>query len=217
MFKDVRTIFFDYDGCLHDSMMIYGPAFSRAYKYLVEMGMAEPRAWEEAEISRWLGYNCQEMWDAFLPDGDADTKNTCMQIIKEEQKRLIEKGEARLYPGALGVLAYLKEKGYHLVFISNCRKYYMDGHAAAFHLYDYFDELACSEGYGEVQKHEILRRIKERYPMEMAIVGDRRQDMEAGKKNGIYTVGCGYGFSLPGELDGADAVIGNIAELKEYF
>ena len=198
-------------------MKLYSPAFHRAYGYLVERGLAKPREWREDEISRWLGFNCIEMWETFLPGVDADVRNECMQIIKQEQKELIERGKAALYPGALEVLAYLKDKGHRLVFISNCRKYYRDGHAAAFHLDAYFDELACSEDYGAAPKHEILERIKDRYPMEMAIVGDRRQDMVAGKKNGIHTIGCSYGFAREGELDGADAVIGSITELKEYF
>ncbi|MFZ5974823.1 MAG: HAD family hydrolase [Bacillota bacterium] len=217
LFKDVRTIFFDYDGCLHDSMAIYAPAFNRAYDFLVRTGKAEPREWRDDEISRWLGLNCIEMWEAFLPGADDDTRSQCMQIIKEAQKELIEQGRAVLYPGALEALSYLKGKGYRLVFISNCRKYYMDGHAKAFGLDAYFDELACSEGYGAVPKHEILRRVKERYPMDMAIVGDRALDMEAGRANGIHTIGCSYGFAREGELDGADAVISDITELKEYF
>lgn len=216
-FKNVKTIFFDYDGCLHESLAVYVPAFNRAYDYLVETGHAEPREWRDDEISRWLGLNCIEMWETFLPDADEGARNECMRIIKEAQKELIEQGGAALYPGALEVLSYLKGKGYRLVFISNCRKYYRDAHAKAFGLNAYFDELACSEEYGAVPKHEILRRIKTRYPMDMAIVGDRGQDMDAGRKNGIFTVGCGYGFAREGELDSADVIIGDIRELKEYF
>jgi phosphoglycolate phosphatase len=48
-------------------------------------------------------------------------------------------------------------------------------------------------------------------------VGDRRHDMEAGRKNGILTIGCAYGFARPGELDGADRIITNVAELRDIF
>lgn len=216
-FRRVRTLFFDYDGCLHDSARLYRPAFQKAYDRLVDRGIARPRQWEEKEVARWLGMSCREMWASFLPDLDPSVRDECMDIIKEEQKALTGAGKAVLYPGALETLAYLKGRGYRLVFLSNCRKYYRDSHALAFGLDDYFDELACSEAYGGIPKHEMLRRIMDKYPPEMAIVGDRRHDMEAGRKNGVHTIGCAYGFAQPGELDGADRMIGDVRELMEIF
>jgi phosphoglycolate phosphatase len=117
----------------------------------------------------------------------------------------------------LEVLSYLKSKGYHLVFISNCRIYYRDSHTQLFNLNEYFEELACSEEYNFIPKYEILSIISARYPRQMVIVGDRMQDMEAGRKNNIYTIGCRYGFSQEGELENADLIIDSIKELKEYF
>jgi len=38
---EVRTIFLDYDGTLHDSLKIYARAFKKAYAYLVKEGLAE--------------------------------------------------------------------------------------------------------------------------------------------------------------------------------
>ena len=51
----------------------------------------------------------------------------------------------------------------------------------------------------------------------MIIIGDRFQDIDAGKKNDIYTIGCSYGFFLEEELDEADLIIKNISELKKYL
>ncbi len=212
-FEDVRTVFLDYDGCLHDSMKIYGPAFRKTYQHLVELGAAKEREWEDAEISRWLGYNSREMWRLFLPERP-DLQEECMEMVAEEQRQGIEQGRAALYPGAEETLQYLRGKGCRLIFISNCRRYYRDAHNRAFGLNRYFDELVCSEQYGFRPKHEILASVMRRYPGKMAMVGDRWQDMEAGHKNGIYTIGCAYGFSEPGELDQADAVIGSVTDLK---
>ena len=77
--------------------------------------------------------------------------------------------------------------------------------------------MVCSEEYGFAPKQEILRDIKMKYPKEMVIVGDRIQDILAGKENDIYTIGCKYGFSFPGELNGADAVIERIVDLKKLL
>ncbi|KZL91250.1 HAD family hydrolase [Clostridium magnum] len=216
-FKDVKTIFFDYDGTLHDSMKIYGPAFKKAYSYLVENKFAELKEWSDEEIGYWLGYNSQEMWQTFMPNLPKETRDKCREIVGDEMKFLIEEGRAVLYEGAIETLEYLKNKGYNLVFISNCRRYYRDSHDKLFGLGNYFEDMICSEEYDFIPKYEILARIKDRYPKEMAIVGDRKHDIEAGIKNQIYTIGCKYGFASKGELDNVDVVINNITELREYF
>ncbi len=216
-FENVRTVFLDYDGCLHNSIKIYAPAFRKAYAYLVTNGLAEHREWKEEEISFWLGFNSRDMWKAFMPDLEESIRIKCAAITGGEMKRLIEEGKPELYDGALEVLSYLKGKGYHLVFLSNCRIYYKDSHSKLFHLDEYFEELVCSEEYNFIPKTEILRRIKERYPMDMVMVGDRKQDMDAGRENGIHTVGCTYGFSRQGELDEAEVRIDSIIDLKKYL
>lgn len=52
--------------------------------------------------------------------------------------------EAILYDGALETLQYLKDKGYYLVYLSNCRHAYMDLHSECFGLHNYFDGMYCA-------------------------------------------------------------------------
>lgn len=215
--KNIRTIFFDYDGTLHNSIKIYAPAFRKAYAYLVNEGKAEERQWTDAEISYWLGFNPEEMWKNFMPQLDAELRNKCSAIISEEMKSLVEEGKPEFYEGALETLAFLKAQGYSLVLISNCKSYYKQCHSELFQLERYFEEFACSEEYDFIPKYDILKRIKSKYPEKMVIIGDRKQDIEAGKLNGIYTIGCRYGFPLEGELDAADMLIDDIRELKDLF
>lgn len=216
-FDKIRTIFFDYDGTIHNSIKIYGPAFRKAYNHLVQEGLGAQREWSDEEISCWLGFNPKEMWETFMPELDESIRHKCSAMIGEEMKLLTEKGGPKLYEGALEILQYLKSKGYRLVFISNCKTSYKDNHSRLFYLGDYFEELVCSEEYDFIPKYEILKKIKDNYPDEMVIIGDRKQDIEAGKKNNIYTIGCSYGFSQQGELADADLIINNIKELKNYL
>jgi phosphoglycolate phosphatase len=216
-FKNIKTIFFDYDGTLHNSIKIYAPAFRKAYAYLVQEGIAEQREWSHKEISYWLGFNPQEMWKNFMPGLEESIRAKCSGMIGEEMKSLTEGGSPELYEGAIDTLEYLKSKGYRLVFISNCRRSYREAHNLLFRLGDYFEELACSEEYDFIPKYEILRQIKDKYPENMVIIGDRMQDMEAGKKNKIYTIGCSYGFALEGELREADLIIDDIQDLRKFL
>ncbi len=216
-FENIKTIYFDYDGTLHNSLTLYAPAFRKAYEFLVKKGDAKSKIWSDKEISYWLGFNPTDMWQAFMPGLSHEMQDKCSEIIGEEIKRQIEQTTPFLYEGALETLKYLKDKRYHLVFISNCKTYYKDTHTKLFGLDKYFESLVCSDEYDFIPKHKILKIIKDKYPEDMVIVGDRKQDMEAGKKNNIYTIGCTYGFAQKGELDDADILIDDIGKLKKYL
>ncbi|MCM8711640.1 HAD family hydrolase [Clostridium sp. SYSU_GA19001] len=215
--NNINTIFFDYDGTLHNSVKIYAPAFRKAYEFLVKEGLAEEKEWSDKEISYFLGFNAQDMWKIFMPNLSDELREKCSSIIGTEMKLLIEKGKPILYEGALETLGYLKNKGYHLVFISNCNIYYKECHSKLFKLDRYFETLICSHEYDFIPKYEILKAIKNNYPYDMVIVGDRKQDIEAGRKNNIYTIGCTYGFALDGELAEADILIDSIKELIKFL
>jgi len=215
--NNIKTIFFDYDGTLHNSMAIYAPAFRKAYENLVENGYAEPKLWSDDEISSWIGYNPREMWEKFIPNLNEDIRNASSELIGKEMNRLIKLGYPVLYEDSIEILEYLKKKGYILVFISNCRKKYMENHKELFDLEKYFINMVCSEEYDFMPKQDILKSIIINYPKEMAIVGDRKKDMDAGKASGIFTIGCKYGFGTEEELSDADIKIGSIAELKNIF
>ncbi len=216
-FDNIKTIFLDYDGTLHNGMKIYAPAFRKAYSYLVDKGYAKPRKWSEDDISYWLGFNPKEMWQKFMPHINQEERQRCSKIISESMKASTLSGQAELYPDALEVLSYLKNKGYHLIFISNCKIYYKESHNSIFGLDRYFERLIASEEYDFRPKYEIIKAVIDEYPRDMVIIGDRHQDIEAGKRNHIYTIGCNYGYGYPQELEEADLVIENILELKNLF
>ena len=213
----INTIFLDYDGCLHNSLVIYAPAFRKAYEFLIESGFAQQREWHDIEITTWLNYNSQEMWERFQTFLDTDVRMKCMSIVSNEMQRLINIGMPELYPGALETLAVLKHRGYHLVFISNCRTYSRDSHEKLFGLNSYFEEMVCSEAYGYASKIEILRLIRTRFPKGQVMVGDRQVDIDAGHANGLPTIGCRYGYAQAGELDTADLLIDDVRELLSIF
>lgn len=128
------TVFFDYDGTLHDSMHLYGPAFRRAYAALVTDGWAAPRTFSDEEIASWLGYSPAAMWASFMPELPEAIWQRASAAIGEEMRRLLAAGAGRLYPGAKAMLESLREEGCTLVFLSNCSGSYRDEHIAAFGL-----------------------------------------------------------------------------------
>ena len=50
----VKTIIFDYDGTIHNTLGIYEPAFKEAYQWLAEQNVVEEQKIETAQIAGWL-------------------------------------------------------------------------------------------------------------------------------------------------------------------
>lgn len=165
-----------------------------------------------------MGQTPSEMWASFGSSIGESAKKEASTLISREMKKGIDNGNAVLYKGALDTLETLKARGYALVFISNCKTYYMQAHAEQFGLDRYFDAMVCSQTYeGIERKADVLNQIKKDFEGPMAIVGDRHHDMEAGRENGLYTLAATYGFAKPGELHDADYSIESITDLKTLF
>lgn len=217
MLKDIQTIYFDYDGTIHNSVKIYSPAFKKAYDFLVDNNKAEPRVLKEEEISKWLGYTSAEMWKSFMEDLEEPFKRQASQIIGEEMLKQIRLGNAELYPNALKVLKALKDKEYKLIFLSNCSINYMEASVKRFNLDRYFDGMHCAESYHFEAKHQILARIKGMYPDNQVIIGDRFHDVQSGVKNNIASIWCEYGFGKAEEANGSITSIKEISNLLDIL
>lgn len=200
----MKNLIFDYDGTLHDCIRIYAPAFRQVCRLLAAQGYMEQREWSETEISRWLGYSSREMWDAFAPDLPEEQKKRCSEQIGAEMLRQIQAGNARLYPHVPEILERLKKQGYCLIFLSNCRKAYMEAHRRQFGLERYFSEFYCTEDYDWKPKTEIFPEICRQFAGEFLVIGDRKHDREVARQFHLPFIGCSYGYGKKEELAGAD-------------
>jgi phosphoglycolate phosphatase len=211
------NIIFDYDGTLHETLYIYKPAFLKAYDWLVKNSYAEPREFTDKEIRGWIGYNARAMWETFMPELPEDVRAHCSEIVGQTMREEIEAGHARLYRHATEVLDLLNAHGHTLIFLSNCKRYYMEAHTKAFDLKRYFYDMYCTEDYDFRPKHEIFPEIKKKYTGNFIVVGDRSNDMELAKRHGLYAIGCAYGYGSPGELKDADAIINFPVEMMSFI
>ncbi len=214
---NIQSLIFDYDGTLHDSTDNYITAFKQAYEFLVAHGQAEPKVWQNREITQWLGYSSKDMWSAFMPGLSPDYQKQASAIIGDVLLEKVLANEANLYPGALETLANLKKKGYQLLFLSNCKEDYLQAHRKAFQLDYYFDALYCTENFGFIPKYEIFEEIKGQYLAEYMIIEDRIHDFQIGLHHEIMTVGCNYGFGKEEELQQADIRIDTIYDLQNLL
>lgn len=215
--KDIKTVIFDYDGTLHNSAKIYVDAFRTIYARMVENGAAPDRTFTDNEITKWLGYSAKDMWNAFMPELSAEDQLYYSKEIGQQMCTKIKNKQAVLYDGALETLAYLKNRGYNVLYLSNCGHEFMMMHANAFHLEKYFDHMYCSGDYENRPKYEIFNTIKAAYPEAYLMVGDRFHDMEIAKYHKIYTAGCAYGFGTIQEIEHADVILNDIRDLQKIL
>lgn len=217
MFNHVSTLIIDFDGTIHDSLHIYEPAFRNAYQYLIDNQHVPNRNWKSSEISQFLGQTPAETWNIIgqgLSDGLIEKAS---QMIGSTMSHLIEEGNAKLYDGALDVLRTLRNRGYILVFLSNCKRSYMEKHTKWFKLNEIFHTMLCGEDFSFISKAEIIRQISDSYPQEIVVIGDRHHDIDAGIANHLKTIGCTYGFGELKEISKADILIYDIKELLSIF
>lgn len=216
--KEVKTIIFDYDGTLHNGLIIYAPAFRLAYGYLQETGyISKDKKITNEEIGSFLGYNNFDIWDFFGKDIPKKIRKLCDDMITEGLLAYIRNGKAKLYDNALEVLENLKNRGYELVFLSNCLNEYMNTHKTIFNLDKYFSGFYCCEDYGFIPKTEIFLEIKKEFPGEYIVIGDRFHDLEVAQKYNLKSIGCTYGYGSKDELKNSDILIDNIKEIEKII
>lgn len=210
------TVFFDYDGTLHDCMRLYGPAFRKAYALLVDQGLAEPREFSDAWISRWLGWTVRDMWQTFMPSLSEEQWRPASRLVGEEMDRLLEAGAGALFDGVPAMLDALCAEGYELVLLSNCATGYRDRHRGVFGLDQWFSAYYCAGDHPGLAKWEIYQRVAcKRHVQPHVMVGDRFHDIEVATRANIASVGCAYGFGEPGELRRASMVVDAPAAILE--
>lgn len=211
------TIFFDFDGTLHDTMRIYGPAFRVGYQGLVDKGLASSRGFDDEWISRWLGWTIKDMWTTFMPELSEEQWRNASHEIGQEMYRLMDAGVASLYDGVPKMLDELVDKGFVLVLLSNAQHSYCDKQRACFGLDRWFSDYCISEDYPGMEKWEFYKKVRDKYPYPHVVVGDRFHDMEVAARSEIPSIGCSYGFGRAEELEEATAIASQPSDIPRII
>lgn len=211
----MKTIFFDYDGTIHESMFVYRPAVCKAIEFLNEQGYDISIPTEEV-FSSFIGKNPKDMWLEFVPYVSEDLREQASMVVSKTMEELILSGHAQWYPHTRSTLLQLKAQGHQLILISNCKNYYMNSHNAMFQLDEIFDLLMASEAYGYQSKAAMIEQVLDQLNQSLIMVGDRAYDIQAGKTHGMKTFGAIYGYGSQEELADADILLSSLNEILQY-
>ena len=124
------------------------------------------------------------------------------------------------YPGVPELLASIKASGGKAYIVTNKRHSATQLIAKKFGWDKVLDGIwsydTCETKY---KKPELLAKLLKDLGIDSkdaVMVGDTKGDVDAGKANGMATIGVTYGYGTPDEVSGADQVFASVDALESY-
>ena len=216
----IKAIVFDLDGTLIDSVPDLAAALNE-----VMCQMKLPDIHPEL-VPHWIGNGMDILVTRALTHQGADTSKATIaqayQLCAEAYARL--SGTCSVFfPGVRMVLKTLKQAGYPLAIVTNKPSRFLPHIIEDFGLEGVFD-LVLGGGcvYARKPDPAPLFQVSQHWqllPEQILMVGDSRNDIEAGKAAGTLTLGLTYGYNY-GEhigLSQPDAVADSMLELLDLL
>ncbi len=201
------AVLFDLDGVLADSR---GPVVRCVNAALEALGHG---ARPEAEVERIIGPPTKVGFGGLL--GAAPESATVAEAV-DAYRALYEDAlwETPCYTGVPEAVRALGERRLLGVATSKPLRYALPV-LEAIGLADAFAVVAGPQPDGPDDKHAMVAQALDRLGGVVAMIGDRRFDMEAARAHGLLAVGVTWGFGSRDELRraGADVLVDRPAEL----
>ena len=211
----IKSVIFDLDGTLVDAYL----AVSQSVNYtLSSLGFA-PRS--HAQIKCSVGGGDRKLMVHFVGEKQADR---AIAIYRPHHtKALGLKGAVKLLPGALGVLKFLKGKGYKLAIASNRPTKFTRIILKVLGILKFFDVVLCADKAARPKPYpDILWAIAKRLSLdvsEVLYVGDMTIDVNCAHRAGVRVVAVSTGSSSKKELKDLKpwGFIDKMVELKQLM
>ena len=212
-------ILFDLDGTLTDPKL--GITSSVQYA-LRALGIEEP------SLDRLEPFIGPPLADSFREFYGLEGERLATAIDKyREQFATQGIFENEIYPGIPQMLADLKAKGKKLAIASSKPTLFVEQILEHFEIEKYFDHVVGSnmDGTRGTKEEVVEETLRQMLTVEMtpgqkrdavAMVGDRKFDIEGARAHGITSVGVLFGYAPEGELEeaGADYIVNSVRSLQ---
>ncbi|MFC5984971.1 HAD family hydrolase [Marinicrinis lubricantis] len=210
---------FDLDGTLFQTETLLVPAYERTFESLKQDGLYQGDTPPVDIMIGALGNLLEHIWQQVIPGASKELVQQADQRLLQFQIDGLKQGEGELYPEVKTVLSQLKAEGIRLFVASNGLEGYVKGVVKYKELEPLFEGLYSAGEYRTSSKVQLVEQLLSRHQIESAwMVGDRSSDVEAGLKNGLPVVGCGYaGFGKDTELTNASVMINRFSQLLELY
>jgi phosphoglycolate phosphatase-like HAD superfamily hydrolase len=213
-----QVICFDMDGTLLNSGDFGVIAITRAFASLIASGslpgLKEPPP--PAKIRAQIGKPPAVFYKELLPENLQERAHELHLETTRHEREFLTTGLGKLFEGTLDVLDTLKRAGFKLSLVSNCSQAYLDCVSETFKLMRWLDWAACVGDKsipGRNKSNLVGLGLRELGVTRGIMVGDRVHDAEAAHANGLWFIGCTYGYGERAEFESAQALIDDIREL----
>jgi len=198
-------VVFDMDGTLANTAKITIPA---CVKVAHEYGLTPPA---ESAVMGTIGIGALDFYRKLFPGVDEATlPSLARRIFTLEKEKSRELAADLLFPEVAELLANLTQAGIALAIASTGETAHVDSVLTVTGIKHLFTDIKCNTN----DKTGQLQALKESFQgYEMWMVGDKPKDSGAARANNIPSIGVGYGFSTPAELDGFDTIANSVAEI----
>ncbi|CAM4115541.1 HAD hydrolase-like protein [Paenibacillus alkaliterrae] len=210
-----EAVIFDMDGTLFETDTLLVPVHRRVFETLREERLYEQETPPVERLLGCLGMLLEDIWRQVMPDSSEAARKRADDLLLQYELEGLAAGEGELYPYVQQTLRQLKDQGVKLFVASNGLEEYVKGVARYKGIAELFDGLYSAGEFATASKVDLVARLLKDHGIQKAwMVGDRSSDVEAGKGNGLQTVGCAYAsYGRAAELDGADVHISDFREL----
>jgi len=208
--NSIRILVFDWDGTLLDSK----EATLHAYKVIFQEAGIPLR---EEDVFKFYSPNWYKTYEALgLPEklySWADSR--WLEVYRNQPRSFMD--------DAPRALQSLKGAGYTLTLLTAANRIRLEEELQSLKLEGFFHKVACMEDY---KRHKpdplpLLSLIQElgADPSQTAYIGDSPEDMEMGKKAGVFTVAVKGPYVSESALiaSGPSLFVYDLGELAEIF
>ena len=205
------NLFFDLDGTLTDPREGIVKCVRHA---AARLGYEVP---ESEDLLWFIGPPLRKSFPTLLRTEDKQVIERAVSLYRE---RFAEVGylENELYPGVPQMLLLLSSK-HKLFLVTSKAQVFAEQILEHFGLSRFFTRTYGPQLDGRHdEKSELIRFLLEQEsltPETCLMIGDRKEDVEAGRKNGIATLGVLYGYGSRNELElaGANRLVQSVEEI----
>ena len=196
----ISVALFDLDGTLVDSLDDLADAVNHM---LAGFGRQQL---EPVQVRQLVGKGARNLVQRALATSSPEEINRGLAAFTEFNELHIA-DKSRLYPGVRELLQQLANDGIRMAVISNKQEALSRLILKTLKVDAFFDIIAGGDTFPEMKPSPLpLVRVIDEFncsPAEAVMVGDSINDIQAGNRAGITTIGCGWGYGESQELSEA--------------
>lgn len=206
----ITAALFDLDGTLVDSLDDLTDAVNHM---LAGFGRQQL---EPAQVRQLVGKGARNLVQrALVTDSPGEISQGLAAFTEFNALHIADK--SRLYPGVRELLQQLSAGGIRMAVISNKQEALSRLILKTLEVDAFFDIIAGGDTFPEMKPSPLpLVRVIDEFscsPADTVMVGDSINDIQAGNRAGISTIGCRWGYGSAEELYGADYQATSLADI----